>query len=62
VDRQGSSSASGSSQLSVENNGGADTSVGGSSGTGCSSPCAAGVVGGTERAKSESETGRSGHV
>jgi len=58
VHRRGSGSASGSSLLSVENDGGADTSVGGSSGTGCSSPCAAGGVGGTERAKSESETGR----
>jgi len=39
--------------LSVENDGVAGTSVGGSSGTGCSSPCAAGSVGGTERAKLE---------
>ena len=61
MDRRGSVSASGSSLLSVENDGGEDRSVGGSSGTGCSPPCEAGGVGSTEHAKSEAETGRSGH-
>ena len=61
MDQRGSGLTSGSTLLSFENDGGAGTSVGSTSGRVRSLPCSAGSVGGTERANSESVTSGLGH-